>query len=267
MALEKNLKPLKLIQVKLIISGFSSKVKLGYENLGRMTMGEVAKKYDSHAFTQFELSKIVLNNLKHFNLTPTGKLVLLVLVDCYNPQNGSVVFPSIEFIAEKIGVGLTATKQAIKDLILEGLIIKSKRGKIQGNYNKYLLTPKVQNPTSEQSENEFFKQSHSDRLYIEQKKENKKPTNDECLIKYAESRGVKNKVAYINAIKRNGGDLEIVNEMKQAEINKTFMQNEVKRFIENDRENRKNAVEPPKVWKELKLKLGGMNYVDRGMEL
>lgn len=28
-----------------------------------------------------------------------------------------------------------------------------------------------------------------------------------------------------------------------------------------------NAVEPPKVWKELKLKLGGMNYVNRGMEL
>ena len=44
------------------------------------------------------------------------------------------------------------------------------------------------------------------------------------------------------------------------------MQNEVKRFIEKDRENRKNAVEPPKVWKELKLKLGGVNYECRGME-
>jgi hypothetical protein len=32
MALEKNLKPLKLIQVKLIIGGFSSKVKRGIQN-------------------------------------------------------------------------------------------------------------------------------------------------------------------------------------------------------------------------------------------
>ena len=119
---------------------------------------EVAKKHEGHGFSQFELSKNVLHNLKHFDLTPTGKLVLLVLVDCFNPENKSVVFPSMEFIADMAGIGLTATKQAIKDLILTGCIIKSKRGKIRGNYNKYLLTLKVRNTTSEQSENELFKQ-------------------------------------------------------------------------------------------------------------
>lgn len=96
---------------------------------------EVAKKHEEHGFSQFELSKNVLHNLKHFDLTPTGKLVLLVLVDCYNPEHNAVVFPSMEFIADMAGIGLTATKQAIRDLILIGCIIKSKRSKIKGNYN------------------------------------------------------------------------------------------------------------------------------------
>lgn len=121
-----------------------------------------AQKHAGHGISQFELSKKVLHNLKHFGLTPSAKLVLWVLSDCYNPENGSVVFPSIEFIAELADIGLTSAKQAIKELINKGLIIKSKRGQIRGNYNKYLITPKVQNPTSEQPENECFKKSETD---------------------------------------------------------------------------------------------------------
>ena len=167
-------------------------------------MGEVAKKAVSQGVTQFELSKNVLHNLKHFDLTPTGKLVLLVLVDCYNPENKAVVFPSMEFIADMAGIGLTATKQAIKDLINTGCIIKSKRGKIRGNYNKYLLTLKVQNLTDKQAENELFKKSDSDRFYIEQKKEIKKRTNvveeirdAQILADYAEKHGATNIKAYV----------------------------------------------------------------------
>ena len=229
-------------------------------------MKEVAKKHDSHAFTQFELSKNILNNLKHFNLTPTGKLVLLVLVDCYNPQNGSVVFPSIEFIAEKIGVGLTATKQAIKDLILEGLIIKSKRGKIQGNYNKYLLTPKVQNPTSEQSENEFFKQSHSDRLYIEQKKENKKITNvvsfkkevsdAEILENYAKQKGAERVNAYVNALKISGAAANIIGQYREKEGVSRYWNNQAEKTSEmvNEYKTMKGDA-PTENFKNLKAKL------------
>lgn len=151
-----------------------------------------AETHVEHAFSQFELSKNVLHNLKHFDLTPTGKLVLLVLVDCFNPENNAVVFPSMEFIADMAGIGLTATKQAIRDLILTGCIIKSKRGKIRGNYNKYLLTRKIQYRASERAENENlsqsqksdndllkssendrFKQSDSDRFHEEQKTEQK----------------------------------------------------------------------------------------------
>lgn len=156
---------------------------------------ENAKEVEKHVkegFSQFELSKNVLHNLKHFDLTPTGKLVLLVLVDCYNPEHNAVVFPSMEFIADMAGIGLTATKQAIRDLILIGCIIKSKRSKIRGNYNKYLLTRKIQYRASEQPQNEFLsqgqksdndhlkssendslKQSDSDRFHEEQKIEQK----------------------------------------------------------------------------------------------
>lgn len=214
------------------------------------------KKHAGHGISQFELSKKVLNNLKHYKLTPTGKLVLIVLVDCYNPENGSVVFPSIEFIADKAGVGLTATKQAIKDLINEGLVIKTKRDKVVGNKNKYLLTLKVQNSTSEQSENELFKKSETDRFMITNKKEQIiQQKEDEFLIKFAESKGAKNKVAYINAIKRNGGATEIVNEMRQIEANKKAMQNMTKTFLEADKESRETSSAPTKEWKELKAKL------------
>lgn len=141
-------------------------------------MAQTAKKHVQHAITGFELTKIVLHNLKHFGLKPQTKTVLWVLIDCYNPKNGSVVFPSMEYIATEGAMGLTSAKEGIKELINKGLIIKSKRGKIRGNYNKYLLTPKVQNPTSEQPENELLKQSESDRFMIRTNKErkNKKQT-------------------------------------------------------------------------------------------
>lgn len=193
---------------------------------------EKLKKKSEQAFTQFELSKIVLNNLKHFDLTPTGKLVLLFLVDCYNPDNGDVVFPSIEFIADKIGIGLTATKQAIKDLILTGCIIKSKRGKIRGNYNKYLLTLKVRNLTAEQSENELFKQSDSDRFHKEQKirtknqqtnkvvkfnKSDKNITDTQILEKYATEHKATNILAYINSLKISGAAANIIKQYREKE--------------------------------------------------
>lgn len=141
-------------------------------------MTQTAKKHATHAITGFELTKIVLHNLQHWGLKHTTKPVLFVLVDCYNPENGSVVFPSMEYIARIADVSLTSAKEGIKELINKGLIIKSKRGKIRGNYNKYLLTPKIQNPTSEQPENELLKQSDSDPFMIKTNKErkNKKQT-------------------------------------------------------------------------------------------
>lgn len=137
------------------------------------TQTKSMKKHATHAITGFELQKIALHNLQHWGLKPTTKIVLWVLIDCYNPENGSVVFPSMEYIAKIGDMGLTSAKEGIKELINKGLIIKSKRDKVSGNYNKYLLTPKVQNLTSEQSENEFLEQSKSDLFMIVTNKKEK----------------------------------------------------------------------------------------------
>ena len=120
------------------------------------------KNRKSDYLTGFELTQNVLKRLNEFDLTISSKLVLVFLTTFYNVQkNGAVVFPSIQHIADTLGIGQTATKQAIKDLILNGLILKTKQNKL-GNHNKYILSLKVQNPTVKQSENDFFKQPKSD---------------------------------------------------------------------------------------------------------
>lgn len=163
-------------------------------------MGAMEKKSESmirHAFgvnvTQFEITSDLLRNLYKFDLTPVTKLVLLELTTHLNEsRNGAVVFPSVGYIAEVLGIGLTACKKAINDLIKAGLIIKTKRNNVKGNYNKYLFTSKIsgfkkedvnilsrqdikmRNSTSERSQNGFFKQSENDFFLHEQKKETKK---------------------------------------------------------------------------------------------
>ena len=125
----------------------------------------------------YELTHATIHNLNQYDLTPTAKLVLVLLTTHYNHDlNGAVVFPSMSYISETLGIGLTAVKQAIKDLIQEGLIIKAKRNRVRGNCNKYLLTQKVQNPTLKQSKSDFFKQSDSDRFMITNNMEQIKKT-------------------------------------------------------------------------------------------
>lgn len=187
--------------------------------------------------TQFEITSDLLRNLYKFNLTPVTKLVLLELTTHLNEsKNGSVVFPSVNYIAEVLGIGLTAAKKAINDLIKEGLIIKSKRDKVRGNYNKYLLTLKVRNLTYERSENELFKRSENDLFMITNNKEQKKEQtlssgenvytgNDLILYEYAKKKAKYNVEALIKKIKENGGDKKIIKEYKQ------------KRFIAKRAEN------------------------------
>lgn len=156
---------------------------------------EVAKKHVVHGLTGFDLTKKTLYNLKHFKLTANAKLVLTFLTVHYNEKlNGAVVFPSMPYIAENLGLSLTGVKQAMKDLVKEGLIIKSKRDKVRGNYNKYLITPKVQNPTSEQSENELFKSTESDLFMITNKKDKiKEQTNNVVSLENFSIKGAEEK--------------------------------------------------------------------------
>lgn len=143
-----------------------------------------AKKHAGHGFSQYELTTEIVKNLSQFDITPTAKLVLIFLTTHYNEEkNGAVVFPSMPYISEKLGIGLTAVKQGIKDLISKGLIIKSKRDKIRGNYNKYLLTQKVQKPASERSENECLKETENDLFMRTNKNEQIKEQTNVAFFK------------------------------------------------------------------------------------
>jgi predicted transcriptional regulator len=108
------------------------------------SMQTLKKEVKNESISQFEITSDLLRNLYKFDLTPVTKLVLLELTTHLNEsKNGSVVFPSVGYIAGVLGIGLTAAKKAINDLIKEGIIIKTKRNNVKGNYNKYLLTSKI----------------------------------------------------------------------------------------------------------------------------
>lgn len=200
--------------------------------MGKMeeNMQNALLKQHKECCTQFEITSNLLRNLYKLDLTPVTKLVLLELTTHLNEgKNGSVVFPSVGYIAEVLGIGLTAAKKAINDLIKQGLIIKTKRDKIKGNYNKYVFTQKVRNLTAEPSENEFLKQSENDLFYIRTNKKEQKNNkeekggnvysgDDEILADYAAKHGAKSIQAYINALKSTKSAEKIIKEYKSKNI-------------------------------------------------
>jgi DNA-binding MarR family transcriptional regulator len=121
--------------------------------------------------SQFELSKLTLKNLNKFELSPTAKLVLLALIDCYNPANAEI-YPKQETISEHLGISLSSVKRAIKELANAQLIIY-----ITKNTNRYKMTSKffeLVNLTPEQAQNDTSQSVNLTPAYIEQKKEQKK---------------------------------------------------------------------------------------------
>lgn len=235
-----------------------------------------AQKHVGHAFTQFELTTKIVKNLNKYDITPTAKLVLILLTTHYNEEkNGAVVFPSMPYISETLGISLTATKQAIKDLVSEGLILQSKREKIRGNYNKYILTQKVNNSTVEQAENESFKRAESDFSLIRTNKKNeiKEQTkdrgvivysfqgNDSILEEYAIKHGARNIKAYVNTLKSSGSAAKIISEYKMqkkvtqiALCSKQETQNLLKTYQEYKETSESYLVSEE--WKKLGQKFG-----------
>lgn len=233
------------------------------------TMTKTSESITEHAFkgnvSQFEITSDLLRNLYKFNLTPATKLVLLELTTHLNEsKNGSVVFPSVGYIAEVLGIGLTACKKAINDLIKEGIIIKTKRNNVKGNYNKYLFTSKIsglkkenmnilsqqdikmRNSTSKWAQNEFFKQSDSD-LFMNRTNNIEQINNkeDEILKFYAIKHGAKSVNSYVNVLKKNGSATKILQEHKAKEnIKKRALRSieETQSLIRNFGSMKKNCV-------------------------
>lgn len=84
--------------------------------------------------SQIDLNKIALKSFHKFKLSPTTKLVLIALVDCYNPHQTFILFKQ-EDIAKQLGISLRSVQRATKELAEHDLIVyKTKK------YNQYKFT-------------------------------------------------------------------------------------------------------------------------------
>ncbi len=239
-----------------------------------MERGEnTAKTMSQHGFTQFDLSKNVINNLSQFNLKPTTKLVLLYLCDCYNPKHGEM-FPKQSTIAKKLGISEVSVIRAVQELHKEGLLISERK-----YTNRYKFTSRI---VSEQPVNLIDDNNQKDSSKpikkIEHDKEQKKETNNQqnyeglggnvysveeyCVLRdYAIQMGADNINAYIARMRQNKSDKKIIQDYrKKTFISKRAETNilETKQHIEEQRNLCSTAILPSEseVWKSLGEKLG-----------
>lgn len=209
---------------------------------------KTATKHVTHGISQFELSKKILNNLSQFKVSPSAKLVLLYLADCYNPKTAKM-FPKQKTIAAKLGISERSVIRAISELREGGLIL------VESNLsNRYAFGAKIGvSDTAEQknfspailsskNDNLSSKNDKMSSSYIEQTKELNKRTNIDdykILKEYAISKGAKNIPAYINSLVRSGAAKQIIKELKISVNNRKYME---KAIIENS-QNLKYAKE------------------------
>ena len=76
--------------------------------------------------TSFDLGKLILNNLYKFEVPIGTKLVLIYLVNYYNPAN-KYVFPKQKTIKKCAGIGLNSVKRGIAELEKLNIIEKTRK--------------------------------------------------------------------------------------------------------------------------------------------
>lgn len=252
---------------KIIISASEKIGKLGYAKILRREAMNTVLKRD---LTQFDLTKITLNNLSQYDITPTAKLVLLYLTDCYNPNHADV-FPKQKTIANKLGISERSVMRAVQELFKAGLILVECK-----NTNRYILT---QNLTSQQSQIDRLSKSECqnvtftpDNLSLtcnEQIKETKKQQkgkfnkggnvysgDDEILAEYAIKHGAKNVQAYINTLKSTKSAEKIIREHKRKVHNPhiAFKLTDLRRQIREQEKQEGVLAETCELWEVLKAK-------------
>lgn len=189
-----------------------------------------AETHATHGFSQFELTDRLLKNLNKYELSPTGKLVLLYLSSCYNPKKADV-FPKQKTIANKLGISDRSVVRAIQELVKGGLIF------VESKYtNHYVFSSKIvqkpsqnekifepENLSDDLSQNDTSKCDNLSQHEHEPKKEQEKQPlsmgDYKILKKYALRRGAKNIQAYINALIKSGSAESIIKEYKQIQAN------------------------------------------------
>ena len=228
--------------------------------------------------TQFDLTKSMLNNLSQYEITPTAKLVLLYLTDCYNPNHADV-FPKQKTIAAKLGISERSVIRAVQELFKAGLILIECK-----HTNRYILMP---NSTSQLSQNndklsqvtrqiDTFIPDNLSHTCIEQKRITKKEQHieggnvyiksepqfvnsesDFILRDYAIKHGARNVNAYINTLKQTKSAENIIKEYKRAKTPSKLIKHTSK-ILQQYEEFKKDAVsfETSTEWLELGKKLG-----------
>lgn len=182
-------------------------------------MQNSVKSMSEHAFTQFQLTQNLLNNLQQFNITPTAKLVLIYLSSCYNPKK-AIMFPKQKTIALKIGVSEVSVNRAICELHKEGLIISERKYTLSYKFTaKFLnLCGIVKDLKENNIKNDNEEINNLITPLIEPKKEPKKEPIEledyKILVSYAKERKARNVNAYINALKVSGGAQQIIQQHK-----------------------------------------------------
>ena len=146
--------------------------------------------------TQFKLSKITLQSLSKFNISPTAKLVLLYLVDCYNPAK-VYIFPKQETITDKLGISLSSVKRAVKELAKANIIIIEL--KFSNRYNLTLTFFDLLNMTPDIVQIEPLKCQNETNHVITEKELNKK-TEKTFIFKNLLELAKTNTVAYYEQI-------------------------------------------------------------------
>ena len=233
-------------------------------------MENTVKKHARHGFSQFQFTNYLLNNLSQFELSPSAKLVLLELSTCYNPKNADV-FPKQKTLAAKIGISERSVVRAIQELVKEGLIL------LESKYtNHYIFTAKTgilgavntknfedDNLSEDLCQNDIKEDdnlSHHDK----NRKENiiKEPVSVDdfkILKEYAEKKGAKNIGAYINALKKNGADKDIIKKHREkisADKQALKAVQETQKQIKEFEEMKEQACPPPFTVNELAKRLG-----------
>ena len=202
------------------------------------------EKHEEHGFSQFELSKKVLNNLKHFDLTPTGKLVLLFLVDCYNPKKVDM-FPKQKTIAEKLGVSEVSVTRAISELHKVGLIISERKYTNRYNFTSKILPERAIVKQNKMIEKKYQNDNKEPIKMIAHDKEQKKKTKKEqtkvvalknsnkdkitdtqILETYAKEHGATNIQAYINSLRISGAAASIIKQFRENEKVQNYWKNQ-----------------------------------------
>lgn len=254
---------------KFIVAENSQKVNLVVQKIRenfKMENVKEAQTHAQHAFSGFQLTHDLLNNLQQFKVSPTAKLVLLYLASCYNSTK-KFVFPKQKTIALKLGISERSVVRAVSELVKAGVIL------VECKYsNKYAFVSRNVAECS-QNEKKFTAEKLSDDLGQNDAKEcdnlslhdiepvrehEKQPAevfeveNYKILRDYAIKHGAKNVQAYINALKKSGNCREILDSYKAVKKSSECMLRRAQQVIENNRIARETREEPTQAWKDLK---------------